>query len=81
MTNAETVALFRKSFDDTAIFYDLDDYLKEKSIYLSNRTKEQMIQLKMAYDLVYTDMKRLHSCGQISYDTFWQLVDILQEGL
>ena len=77
----EVVELFRRHFADAGLFSSLDTYLARKQAYMETRTREDLIELKCAYEYVYSDMKCWLSAGTISDNTFWALVDALQEGL
>lgn len=81
MSKEDTIALFQRHFKDRGLFQSLDAYLEKKEIYLKDRTRANFIELKLAYEYIYCDMKYWLSAGTISSNTFWELVDILQEEL
>lgn len=81
MIKENTIKKFRHYFQDKGLFCSQEKYLDKKEIYLQNPTVSNRIDMKLAYEYIYSDMKYWLSTGKISLNTFWELVDLLQEDL
>jgi len=77
----KTIEIFQQYFQDRSLFDSLNAYLDAKDCYLQEPVVDNRINLRLSYEYIYTDMKYFCSAGKINTQTFWNLVDILQEGL
>lgn len=71
---------FKEFFFYEHIEHELKDYYDAKEIYLKEPCPQNSVTMKIAFDLVYTDLKCQWVMGNISESTFWDLVEYLKEG-
>lgn len=60
---------------------DLEEFLKKKEEYIKNKSIDNSVAMKSAYEYVYTGIKSAWVSRKITEKDFWHLVDRLQEGL
>lgn len=61
---------------------EMERFFLEKEIWMNNQEEAMKTgNMKRWYDLVYNDLKWNSITGYISENTFWEIVDLLQEGL
>ena len=62
-------------------FQHLNVFLEMKDKFITNNSLNSRIDMKLAYDNIYHDIKHAMVAKIITNDTFTSLVDLLQEGL
>ena len=63
-------------------FYDmLEKFFDLKWVYMKNPTTENYLELIVAYDFVYSDLKQYSVCGKFSQDYFLECSKQIRQGL
>jgi len=81
MGNSNVITIFKTYDFNSETFQHLNTFLEKKNTFLVKNSLDSRIDMKLAYDDIYHDIKHAMVAKSISNDTFNSLIDLLQEGL
>lgn len=81
MENSNIITKFQSYDFNSETFQHLNVFLEMKNKFITDNSLNSRIDMKLAYDNIYHDIKHAMVAKIITNDTFTSLVDLLQEGL
>lgn len=81
MENSNVITKFQTYDFNSETFQHLNVFLEMKNKFITDNSLDSRINMKLAYENIYYDIKHAMVARIITNDTFISLVDLLQEGL
>ena len=81
MTNVEKMVEELKIDSEVNVKENLPVFLEKKKIFLEDPTLDHSVDMKIAYERIYLNFKHLWYEHEITEQNFYQLKELLQEGL